>query len=135
MKTKPLRWLRRYLPAEAAALLAAVASAQLVSILTDSRAMAAVAGAWGETCVYYAVMLVREVDAAETLWRAVRNLVLEFGVPEALDSLLVRPTLMYVASQLVGDVSEAILIGKIASDVIFYVPVIAAYELRGTVAR
>jgi hypothetical protein len=107
-----------------------VASAQLVSLLTDSTAMAAVAGAWGETCVYYAVMLVREVNAADTLWRAVRNLVLEFGVAEALDSLVVRPALMYLASQLIGDVSVGVLIGKLASDVIFYVPAIAAYELR-----
>jgi hypothetical protein len=130
MNNRPLRWLKRYLPAEAAALLTAVALAQLVSMLTDSTARAAVAGAWGETCVYYAVMLAREIDAADTLWAAVRNLVLEFGVAEALDSLLVRPALMYVASQLIGDVSVGVLIGKVASDVIFYVPTIAAYELR-----
>ena len=130
MKTRLVRWLRRYLPAECAAFLAAVTAAQVAALVSDSVAIAALAGAWAETGVYYAVMLARELHAGETPWRAVRNLVFEFGLAEALDSVVARPALMYLASQLMGDLWLGIAIGKLAADVIFYVPAITAFELR-----
>lgn len=124
-------WLRRYVPAEVAALLAALLGAQVAWSLTGSAAVAAVAGAWGETAAYYATMLVRELRATRLpLLVQLRELVLEFGVAEALDSLLVRPTLMYAAGQLLADVRLGALAGKLGADVFFYVPTIAAYELR-----
>jgi hypothetical protein len=64
------------------------------------------------------------------LRRAVVNLVLEFGVAEAIDTGLVRPGLIFLASRLVADLSLGVFIGKLAADVTFYVPAIAAYELR-----
>jgi hypothetical protein len=124
-------WLRRYVPAEVASLVAALVAAQLVWSLTGSAAGAAVAGAWGETAVYYVTMLLRELATTRgALLVTVRELVLEFGVAEALDTLLVRPALMYAAGQLVADLRLGILLGKLVSDVFFYVPTIAAYELR-----
>ena len=123
------RWLRRYLPAEIVALLAAIAASQLVYFLSGSVAAAAVAGAWGETIAYYGTMALRE-HRTSTLLRATRNLVLEFGVAEVLDSLLIRPALMYAASQLIANVALGVALGKVAADVVFYVPAITAYELR-----
>ena len=126
-------WLRRYLPAEAVSLLAAVLLGSLAAWLTtNNAAVAAVVGAWGETTAYYATMLFRERRAFphQPIWRTLTNLTLEFGVAEALDSILVRPTLMYLSGQALSDVRLGILVGKLASDVVFYVPTIAAFELR-----
>jgi len=126
-------WLGRYLPAEAVSLVAAVLLGSLAAWLTtNNAAVAAIVGAWGETTAYYATMLFRERRAFphQPIWRTLTNLTLEFGIAEALDSILVRPTLMYLSGQLLSDVRLGILVGKLASDVVFYVPTIAAFELR-----
>ena len=126
------RWLRRYLPSELLSLLAAVAGAQLAYGATANPAVAAVAGAWSETIIYYATMLTREVRAhpGQRLPITLRNLVLEFGLAEALDSLLIRPAMMYAATQLLANIALGTVLGKFAADVVFYIPTIAAYELR-----
>lgn len=125
-------WLRRYLPAETVSLLGALVAANVAWQLSDQNpALAALAGAWGETLAYYATMLVRELTANHgNLPLALRDLVLEFGVAEALDSLFIRPALMYAAGRLVAHMAVGVLLGKLAADVVFYVPTIAAYELR-----
>jgi hypothetical protein len=105
------------------------AASQLVFALSRSVAAAALAGAWAETVAYYATMALRECRSSPPL-RAMRNLVLEFGAAKALDSLLLRPSLMFAASQLIADVPLGIAVGKLAADVVFYVPTITAYELR-----
>jgi hypothetical protein len=64
-----------------------------------------------------------------------RNLSLEFGPGEALDSLVVRPAAMYFATSLTSDLAIAVILGKLAADIAFYIPAIAAYELRLRLSR
>jgi len=126
------RWLRRYLPSELVSLLAAIAAAQLAHAFGANPALVAVAGAWSETITYYVTMLAREVRShpGQRLPITLRNLLLEFGVAEALDSLILRPGLMYLATQSVANVTFGVVLGKLAADVVFYVPTVAAFELR-----
>jgi hypothetical protein len=131
-------WLRRYLPAEAVSLVAAILLASAAAVLSSNDpTTVAIAGAWGETTSYYATMLLRErrTDSGQRLWRTLWNLSVEFGIAEVLYALLVRPTLMYLAGQLVSDVRLGVLIGKFAADVAFYIPTIAVFELRQHYAR
>jgi hypothetical protein len=101
-------------------------------IISTNPAIIAIAGAWGETTSYYATMLLRErrANPRQRLWRTLGNLAVEFGIAEALDSLLFRPTLMYMAGQMVSDARFGVLIGKLAADVVFYIPTVIAFELR-----
>ena len=62
--------------------------------------------------------------------RTLRNLGLEFGLAEAVDTLALRPGLVFAFMQLIPDLGVAVLLGKLAADVVFYVPAITAYELR-----
>jgi len=133
MSTHFQTWLKRYLPAEAVSLAAAMLVGSGAAMLSDSNpAIIAMAAAWAETTSYYATMLLRERRAhpRQRLWRTLRNLALEFGIAEVLDSVLLRPTLMYVAGQLVADARLGVLIGKFAADVVFYIPTITVFELR-----
>ena len=130
MRSRLADWSRRYLPAECGSLVGALGAANLVWWLTQNPVAAAIAGAWGENLAYYGIMLAREVSATTSVRRAVLNLVFEFGVAEAIDTGLVRPAFMYLATRLVADLSLGVFIGKLAADVTFYVPAIAAYELR-----
>jgi hypothetical protein len=65
-----------------------------------------------------------------SFFRDIRNIILEFGFSEILDSLFIRPFMMYIFPILIGNVELGIFAGKIAADIVFYVPTIFAYELR-----
>jgi hypothetical protein len=59
-----------------------------------------------------------------------RDLILEFGFAEALDSLLVRPLALYTSLQWISNMAIALLLGKVVADVVFYVPTVVAFEVR-----
>jgi hypothetical protein len=133
MSTHFQTWIRRYLPAEAISLIVAMLAGAAAAMLSSTNpAFIAIAGAWGETTSYYATMLLRErrANPRQRLWQTLWNLAVEFGIAEALDSLLLRPTLMYVTGQMVSDARLGVLIGKLAADVVFYIPTVIAFELR-----
>jgi hypothetical protein len=136
------RWLSRYGPSEILGTVAAVASAVLVERMTGSIVAAAYAGALAETVAFYGVMFLRECVraahqagargrpfAAKDFLTVGGNLVLEFGVAEALDLVVIRPLLMGVGLRWVGGQLGA-LVGKLAADLVFYGPVLTIYEWR-----
>ncbi|MCB9152302.1 MAG: hypothetical protein H6641_26405 [Caldilineaceae bacterium] len=130
-------WARRYAPSEAVGTLAALMSAMLAAGLGANAMFIALAGAWGEVFGFYLPLLVREFmtqqhagPLSQALWRTLRNLLLEFGAAELLDTGLMRPALMTAALQLIPQLSIAIVVGKLAADIFFYGLAIMAYELR-----
>jgi len=137
-------WAERYLPAEIAGTIAALAAAWTVRAASGSLVSAAVAATLGESLGYYGCMAVRvafRYDACHrhhrapgrhwlTGTRTVRDLLIEFGPAELVDGLLVRPSSMYLATSLLGDFTAGIVAGKLAADVIFYGLAVTAYELK-----
>jgi ornithine decarboxylase len=120
-------WLNRYVPAEAAAIVGAVLAAWLVDRLHIAAATA-FAGAIGETLAFYAVIVA--CDAAKRTRAMLRGLLIEFGVAESVDTFLVRPLAMYVASALIGQTLLGVVLGKLAADVVFYGLAITGYEIN-----
>jgi hypothetical protein len=120
-------WLRRYVPAEAAATSGALAGAALA--LGGGPARVALAATWGEAATFYAFVTGRELRSARPL-AALRRVVAEFGVAEVCDTLLLRPLAMYGCSAALGSVVAGVLVGKVLADVAFYALAIPAYELR-----
>jgi hypothetical protein len=106
-------WLARYAPAEAAG----ISGALLAAAAVDSPEAAAVAGTIGETVGFYAMIVSRDM-------------VVEFGPAEVLDTLLVRPAAMYLATRALGTATAGIVTGKLAADAVFYTIAIIGYELR-----
>src|SRR5689334_3537724 len=146
-RAKGTEWLKRYGVAEVAGLCTAVLGSFAARALTGNEIAAAYGGAIGENLGYYGVIIGREVvqdrRAAVALdrgygvagaGRTARNLLLEFGIAEALDSTLLRPLAMAVGVHVLGR-GVGIVAGKLAADVTFYVPVICAYELRRYLTR
>jgi hypothetical protein len=127
-------WLSRYLAAE----IGGLASALFVAALTYSRghsfALAAVSGSLAETVGYYGVMVVREAShyyrkhhgqtrlrrTLLTSWHTLRGMLIEFGPAEIVDSLAVRPFLLFALPQLIGNVWVGWIAGKIGADIVFY---------------
>jgi hypothetical protein len=136
MSTRPIvdqiiTWLRRYLPAGLIGMLAALLGAWLAIGLTGSVAAAAIAGTWGDNLGFYGLILGRELSrrSRQALPSIVRDLVLEFGPATVLDSLLLRPALMYAGMALTPHSAIGLIASKLAADIIFYVPTIVSYEL------
>lgn len=127
-------WLRRYGPAEAVSLAITLASSWAALALTENIILAALAGTWAENVAYYGTMAWRELRgrgrlSLPDLVSTARDLALEFGPAELLDSFLVRPAALAASFALVPNPALAALLGKLAADVVFYLPTITSYEL------
>jgi hypothetical protein len=117
-----MRWVRRYVPAEVCGLLGALTGYLFVLGATGHAGPAAYGAAAGESVGFYGCLLARRAGSF-------RALMVEFGPAEVLDSAIVRPACMAVATAALGPVA-GVLAGKLAADLIFYAPVIVTYELR-----
>lgn len=124
MATTLLRWIRRYGPAE----IFAIAGVYVGYFLSEEFAhitwISAYAGAMGENVGFYGVILVQRLRAKENLW----HVLAEFGPAEILDSLVLRPLSLFVGVEAMGPML-GLLVGKLAGDVLFYIPVIMTHEL------
>lgn len=143
MKRKIKIWIKRYLPAEIFGTLFAIICPTIASLASSNFLIIAFAGAWGENIGFYGTMIVQEVAQTRRKYRElnkkygwmafvknIRNIFLEFGAAETIDSLLVRPTTMYFGISFFSNLQFGIFIGKIIADLIFYIPAIISYELR-----
>ena len=141
MRRKLKEWLWRYGPAEIVSLPATLLPALLLQRSTHDAIAAALAGTWGGNIGYFGTMLLLDIRRTRNMlrqqgraysWREasrnMRALVIEFGVAELLDSLLVRPALMYYMPKLLGRFSWGIITAKIIADLSFYLPAILFYE-------
>lgn len=126
--------MRRYLPAEAAGTALSVIGGLAVAAATGSPGAAAVVAAWSENTGFYGCIAVRDYrrragGPLRRLLVTTRAIVVEFGPAEALDSLLLRPALMFAGLRLLPSPTAGILAGKIAADLLFYVPTILSRQL------
>lgn len=137
-------WGRRYLLAEGIGTLCAITAALLVLSATGSLATAAVAASIAESAAYYAVVLRRMLPLIwrrhrgaalpRRLLRTVRDTIGEasdFLTAELLDTILLRPLLIWLAAGWAGShLVWGLLLGKLLADLGFYALVIPSYELR-----
>jgi hypothetical protein len=135
LRSRTRAWLDRYLPAEIAGTSAAVAAAAVTASGGVERAV--IAAAWAEAITFYAFVTIREFRRVHVHRRAraasliaVRDVVAEFGVAEAADTILLRPLLMYAFAAMLGGLIPGVIAGKLVSDIVFYALAIPAYELR-----
>jgi hypothetical protein len=132
-RRRALEWLARYGPAELGATVGALAAATLAD--PAGPAATAYAGAIGDGVGFYLILFVRDLrrqryaGRSRGVARTLRDLVMEFGPAELLDTFLVRPLAMYLAQRWLGT-AAGVIVGKIAADAVFYALAIIAYELR-----
>jgi hypothetical protein len=147
---KIVEWGRRYLLLEIAGWVGELGGAALGYLWTGSLAAAALVATSGGLVAYYFPAYVMAVRwsipktrhrpwAARQGWAhllAVRSLAIEFGPAEAIDTLLLRPGLIYATPVLLGDVVWGWVIGGFLADVAFYVFTIISYErFKGLLAQ
>jgi ornithine decarboxylase len=140
-------WIHRYLPNELAGTACALAGAWLTHQLTGSLLAAAIVGTLAESAGFYGVAVARDLRAelARTPDRSARRTVaalrtavgtaIEYGPAELVDTLAVRPALLYLAPQLTGSTWLGWLVGKVAADVVFYAMAAAGHLARRRLLR
>jgi hypothetical protein len=141
------RWLHRYALAELAGVGTALLAGWLAGVAALPLLAIGYASAIGENVGFYGTIVGRQIAADRRhahavgqryrlaqMWVTMRELMLEFGPAEVLDSLVIRPFAMALGVRLLGQVS-GIVAGKLAADVTFYLPVILTYELRRRARR
>lgn len=141
-RSKPIEWLKRYLPLEVAATICALSGGMTAAYFGANGAVVAYAATWAENAGFYGVALFRELrqragaqplsfsNTAPALVPSARALAAEFGPAELLDSFVIRPAAMYALPMLTGDLAIGLIFGKIIADVAFFGLAIAAYEWR-----
>lgn len=127
MKNKAKEWSKRYLPPELFGLAVAYVSFLVTVQYTDNLAFLAYASSMGDFAAYYLFILARSFMTERRFMKNAINLLIEFGPAECFDSFLIRPIVHAFSVSLFG-FGPGILIGKIATDVLFYVQVIFCYE-------
>ncbi len=141
--TKLLEWAKRYLPAEILAAIAAVAAAAIAYRLTHSPVVTALAASVGDNAGYYGYFVTKEMRRhylshadhpplkrlLATGVKTFRDMLVEFGVAEIIDTFT-RPLILYGSLLLIQPYGLAVVVGKIAADLLFYAFTVSGYELR-----
>jgi hypothetical protein len=137
-----ISWLNRYGLAECAGIACALAGSLVVRRWSGNAIAAAYAAAWGETLGYSTAIVGRDFLAGIRTAREKRlnfgargalgvvvGLLAEFGPAGLLDTFVTRPLTMGLGARFVGP-KLGVVAGKLAADVLFYVPVIFMYERK-----
>ena len=137
---KPKEWSKRYILPELAGLVSALAGAHLAFAAGSDILVASFLAAWSENIGYYSIAIYRETKhlaevrpettRAARFWLVLRNLTVEFGLAECVDSLFMRPACMFLCFELFSNHSVATICGKLIADVGFYAIAVFGYELR-----
>lgn len=139
MKVKILEWIKRYGPAEICGLIGALIGGIFCQWIFRNSVISALGGTWGENIGYYGAIIIRDLDYQRKLHgiieltsilKIIRNNIIEFGPAEYLDSFLIRPFMMFIFPKFTNNMMMGLILGKLAADMIFYIPTIISYEIR-----
>jgi len=134
---------KRYLPAEIVGTLTAVGAASIAHIFFYNPVFIAYIATLGEAVGFFSTIFIQHFIAyskkhktenkqfsLSDISKIISHVLLEFGLAEILDSLVLRPFFMYLLPLLVKNLTLGILLGKIAGDITFYLLVILSYEMQ-----
>lgn len=139
IKSKLMEWSRRYIPAECAAIAGTLIAGIIIHITFNNVLLTSIAAAWGDNLGFYSWVLYSELKATLTKHKKItklslitilRNIIVEFGPSEMLDSIVIRPVAMYTFPLLIQNLTLGLLLGKVFADTVFYSLTIGAFELR-----
>lgn len=139
---KPKEWSKRYFWPEILGLVSALIGTHVCFLINPEIDLVLVSfvATMSENVGYYSFMIVKELSHAKKnsvnksftsrFLLTSRNLIIEFGLAEMLDSFFLRPAFMFLGFTLFSDISLATIFGKVCADVGFYSVAILGYELR-----
>lgn len=142
IKNKIKEWLKRYSIPLVLGTIAAIVSAIIFKATTGNNIISGILATWVDNIVFYGYIALhdlKKVDKDAPKFKAfikqVRNMVIEFGPAEYLDSFLIRPFFLSIFPYFIGNYPLAIFLGSAAAEVTYFIPTIISYELRKKVLK
>ena len=137
-RNKLSHWFKRYFLAELLSLIISLVFASAGKYIGTHGAIIAYLGMIGGNAGFYGTMILKEYAShrklghthTTTLFKTARNIILEFGPAEYLDSFILRPFYLFTFPLFIPNFALAITLGNIAADLTFYIPSIISYEIR-----
>ncbi len=136
MRLKLREWCGRYLIAEFVGLILTILVSNLTFLFFNNLIFSAVLGTWADNLGFYGTIIYRDVKKRKnstgmiSLVKLFRNVIIEFGPAEYLDSFLIRPFYLTVIPSFISNYSLAIIIGSVLANITYYIPTIIGYETR-----
>lgn len=130
---------RRYLSAFLAANIGAVAGGLLAHFLFGNVVVTVFAATWGENIGYYGQIFWSDIKerkrregalTSSDIYKVMRNMTIEFGPAEVLDSFVVRPVFIFVALHYIENTALGIFVGRSVADVFFHATAGVMYTIR-----
>ena len=136
-KNKTKEWLKRYSTPLILATLAAIISATIIKILTGNNIIAGILATWIDNITFYGYIYIKDLKKNKkegsritNISKQLRNMIVEFGPAEYLDSFLIRPFYLSLFPYLIDNYQIAILLGSICAEITYFIPVVIFYEIR-----
>lgn len=139
IRRKLTEWTKRYIPAEIAAIAGTLIGGVITHNLFNNPVLTSLGATWGENLGFYSWILCADLKShtkqadnvsLAALIKTIRNVVIEFGPGEVLDSFVIRPLAMYTLPLLVNNLAMGLFLGKFCADAVFYISTIGLLELR-----
>lgn len=139
MREKAKEWFGRYALAVTLGTAAALTAANISQYYFDNVVISAFIASIADALVGYGVLITKDIrerikmDGKLTwtgFWKVVRNMFIEFGPAEYLDTYVFRPFFFSVFPLFIPHYSLAILLGSLTTEITYFIPVIFSYEMR-----
>ena len=137
-------WLSRYTYPMLYATLAEFLAAILVYEFSRNYVVAALAATIAGSAVFYVFMAYKEIKDRKTkekkltvmgILRSTRNLMIEFGPAEYLDSYALRPVLLAICPMFISPYFLGALVGAIIAELVYAIIVLFCYETRKKIIK
>lgn len=139
LKYKVKEWFQRYAIAELIGIILALIVSNLTMLLFNNAIIAAFLATWADNLGFYGTIIINDLKlrkkkdnkiGIKSILKLARNIIIEFGPAEYLDSFAIRPFYLAIFPLLISNYSLAILIGTLLADVTYFIPTIISYEFR-----
>ncbi|MBI2129852.1 hypothetical protein HYU07_06470 [Candidatus Woesearchaeota archaeon] len=138
IKNKLKEWFKRYALAELTGILFALIFSNLSMFFFKNTIIAGFIGTWMDNLGFYGIIVHRDLNKRKRnkklnfldYLKQLRNMIVEFGPAEYLDSFIIRPLYYSFLPYVIADYSLAIFIGAILAGITYYIPAIISYEFR-----
>lgn len=143
LKQKLSSWVKRYLPSEIVGTATALSFATVANQYSTNGVVIAYVGTIGESIGFYSTVFIQQVLEIirirklqnrtvkyQDFFKVLTSIIIEFGPAGLIDSLLIRPFLLFIFPILLNNFTLGILLGKIVGDVCFYGLAIMSYEFK-----
>ncbi len=144
VKIKLREWIKRYALAEAVAIILALIFSNMLMWLWDNIILTGFITTWIENFFFYGIITYRDLKEKKNINNGLkikdfiiqlRNIIIEFGPSEYLDSFIIRPFYLSFFPYVISNYTLAIFTGIMMANITYYIPIILLYELRKKVFK